>query len=159
PGAEYLQAVCQLHLGRARDAQTGLTRCLDRRPGFAWTRLLRGLAEMELDDFAAARADFDAVLANPPEPLAGSVALVNRGVPAMRQKDWDGAVADFRLAIRQESPALPAYVNLALTHRQRVGWPAWQPALMALGPQGAFALAAVEAHRRRALGEAVAALD
>src|SRR5262249_52733860 len=113
----------------------------------------------ELGDFPTARADFDAVLANPPEPLAGSVALVNRGVLAMRQRDWDGAVADFRLAIRQESPALPAYVNLALTHPQRVGWPAWRPPLWALGPRGASALAAVEAPRRRALGEAVAALD
>ena len=62
---------------------------------FAWPRLLRGFAEMQLGNMNAARADLDAVLNAPPDPMASYVAHVNRGVLAAKQRQWDAAVAHF----------------------------------------------------------------
>src|SRR5262249_39939368 len=93
-GAEDVLAVCLLRDGRLQEAKAGLDRCLAQRPDFPWPRLLRGSAELELREFEAARKDFDAVLRNPPDETASYVALVDRGVLAMRQKLWDEAVAD-----------------------------------------------------------------
>ena len=49
--------------GHLQDAKVGLSRCLEQQPDFPWPRLLRGFAAMELREFKAARADFDAALA------------------------------------------------------------------------------------------------
>src|SRR5262249_37589495 len=118
-GAEYLHALCRLKEKHWSEAKLGFSRCLEQRPEFVWPRLHRGYAELGLQDFEAARADFDAILANPPDELAASLALVDRGVLAMNRRDWDAAIADLKRAIKLRPQALPAYINLALTHRQR----------------------------------------
>jgi tetratricopeptide (TPR) repeat protein/tRNA A-37 threonylcarbamoyl transferase component Bud32 len=159
-GAEYLLAASLLRGKHFREAKERLTRCLEGRPGFVWPRLLRGYAEMEMGDFAAARADFDAVLANPPDRSAAYVALVNRGVLAMSRRDWDGAVADLNKAVAMKPDDPAASVNLALTHRQRAGTLPWQRHALLLAPGGVYALLALQAqHRRQARREAVAVLD
>src|SRR5207247_429426 len=73
-GAEYLLAVCRVSEGRYQEAKEGLTRCLEQRPNFSWPMLLRGFAEMKLNNPAAALADYDVVLTNPPDSMARYVA-------------------------------------------------------------------------------------
>jgi tetratricopeptide (TPR) repeat protein len=158
-GAEYVLAVCQLREGHLQEAKAGLDRCLGQRPDFPWPRLLRGSAEMELREFKAAHDDFEEVLAHPPDATASYVALVNRGVLAMRQERWDEAVADLRRAIAVRPDDFAAYVNLALTHRQRAETLPWPACALLLAPQGVYALPALDAHRQPALAEAVAVLD
>jgi tetratricopeptide (TPR) repeat protein len=166
-GAQYLLAVCHLRLGQPQEAKVGLTRCLAQRPGFVWPKLLRASAETELarrglGDYAAARADLDAVLQNPPDESARYAALTNRGATAVRQQDWAAAVADLSEAVGLKPDAVPAYLNLALAHRQRAAAPPWRGDLLALAPlpAAAFALhAARTAHRDDALAAAVATLD
>jgi tetratricopeptide (TPR) repeat protein len=157
-GAEYLLAVCRLKEGRFQDAKLGLTRCLEQRPSFLWPRLLRGYAEMELEDFQAARTDFDAVLARPPDETATYVALVDRGVLAMRRRDWDAAVADLKRAVGQMPDALPAYLNLALTCRQRAE-PLPGLARLLPAPGSEFVSLFFTGRQRQARQEAVAVLD
>jgi tetratricopeptide (TPR) repeat protein len=158
-GAEYVLAVCRLKEGQLQESKTGLDRCLGQRPDFPWPRLLRGSAAMALREFEAARADFEAVLADPPDATASYVALVDRGVLAMRQELWDEAVADLRRAIALRPDDISAYVNLALTYRQRAEVPPWRVCALLLTPQGAYALPALDVQRRPALAEAVAVLD
>src|SRR5262249_4740665 len=59
------------------------------------------------------------VLDNPPDPTATYVALVDRGMLAMRRQDWDAALVDLKKAVKLRPDAAPAYINLALTLRQR----------------------------------------
>jgi tetratricopeptide (TPR) repeat protein/tRNA A-37 threonylcarbamoyl transferase component Bud32 len=166
-GARYLLAACQLRQGQPQAARDGLTICLRQRPGLAWPLILRASAEMELarrgtGDFRAARRDLDAVLADPQDQTARYAALTNRGVLAMHRGEWDAAVADLSEAIRTNPDAVPAYINLALTHKQRAEHPPWPVGLLALAPAPAelTTLVAVRAvYRARALDEAVAVLD
>src|SRR2546423_1032236 len=61
-GAQYLLAVCRIHEKLWQDARNLLTGCLNRRPEFHWPLLLRGFAAMQMRDYAAAEADFNAIL-------------------------------------------------------------------------------------------------
>jgi eukaryotic-like serine/threonine-protein kinase len=158
-GAEYVLAVCRLWEGQPQEAKAGLDRCLGQRPDFPWPRLLRGTAEMKLREFKAAGDDFEAVLRTPPDETATYVALVDRGVLAMQEGLWDKAVADLRQAIALRPDDMAAYVNLALTYRQQAEVPPLRVCALLLTPQGAYALPALDAHRRPALAEAVAVLD
>src|SRR5205085_9051652 len=82
-----------------------------------------------------------------------------------KRRDWDSATADLKRAIALRPGDIPAYINLALTHRQRAelhtsGRPSpWQAPALLLGPQGAYALLTLEAYRQQARQEAVAVLD
>jgi tetratricopeptide (TPR) repeat protein len=71
------------------------------------------LREMEMA-FALARADLDKALQEPQlDPEARYVGLVNRGVLFFRQKQWTSAITDLKQAIRVNSSAFQAHVNLA----------------------------------------------
>src|SRR5262249_56094383 len=133
--------------------------CRDEGPGFAWPRLLRSVAAMELKEFAEARADLDRVLRDPPDPQAAHVALVTRGALAIRRQRWDEAIADLERAVKASPEDYAAHVNLARAHRQRAEVPPWQSGALLLAPRGALALLAWEAHRREARQRAVAVLD
>src|SRR5262249_7176937 len=125
-GAEYLLAVCRVRGRQYQAAREGLTRCLDRQPGFPWPRLLRGYAAMELRQWDDARAAFEASLKNPSDPVARYVARVNRGVLAMRGGAWAAAEKDFRAAKAEQRRAPAAYLNLALTLHQWAAVDAWR---------------------------------
>jgi len=155
-GAEYLLAVCRLRGGQHQAAREGLTRCLNRRPGFPWPRLLRGYAAMELRQWADARSDFEAVLTDAPDPVAGYVARVNRGVLAMRQSAWPAAEADFRAAVLGQPRAPATYLNLALTLQQGAAAEAWRTEALALGGARHPPLAVVAAPARRDAGRRAA---
>jgi len=150
-GARYLRAVCLSRLKRHAQARDALTECLRQQPEFFWPHLLRGYAEMELKDFTAAEADFDEVLKLPLDPAVHYVALVDRGVLRMKQSRWDEAQADFREAVKMRPDWTAAYINLALTQRQR-GEELAQSAAPAIGP-------ASSALARAAWLDGVAALD
>ena len=162
-GARYLLAVCHLRRGQFAEAKNGLTLCLKQRPGFIWPRLLRASAEMDLarqglGNYQAARDDLDAVLVNPPDDAARYVALTNRGVLAICQGDWDAAATHLQEAINRRPDALPAYINLALTHRKRAEDP--RVFALALAPTGTIIYPAAFAHyRRQVLDESVSVLD
>jgi tetratricopeptide (TPR) repeat protein len=162
-GAQYLLAACQLQQRRFQEAKIGLTRCLVQRPKFIWPRLLRALAEMDLarqglGAYQDARDDLDAVLTNPPDDAARYVALTNRGVLAIYLRDWDAAESHLKEAINRRPDALPAYVNLALTHRYRAEDP--RMFALALAPGGTFVFpVAFAEYRRHALDGSIAVLD
>jgi tetratricopeptide (TPR) repeat protein len=150
-GARYLRAVCLNRLKRHAQARDALTECLRQQPDFFWPHLLRGYAEMELRDFPASQADFDAVLQSQLDPAVHYVALVDRGVLRMKQARWDDAQADFREAIKMRPEWTAAYINLALTQRQR-GEDLARSAAPVIGP-------APSALARAAWSDGVAALD
>src|SRR5262249_38326908 len=49
-GARYLLGACQLQGGQWREAKVSFSTCLEQRPGFAWPRLQRSVAAMELKE-------------------------------------------------------------------------------------------------------------
>jgi tetratricopeptide (TPR) repeat protein len=159
PGAEYLLAVCRLKAGEPSAARAVLTQLIDRRPTLAWPRLLRGFAEIELKHWDDARADFDAVLAAPPDPVAAYVARVNRGAYHIRRRDWDAATGDLRAAVAARPDAPAAYQNLAFAERERSEIPGWFQESMALAPGGVVDLAVAEVAQRDGRRKAVAVLD
>jgi len=152
-GARFVLGICQLNEKRYTEAKDGLTLCLQQRPEFSWPRLLRGAAEIELGEDKEARDDFDAVYNAPPDSTAGYVALVNRAVLHMRRQRWDDAVKDLREAIGRKPEAIAAYVNLALTYRQKAQTP-----LPDAGVPGLPALTTAVVQRMPLL-EAIAVLD
>lgn len=118
--AEYLQALCNLKTSRWVEARAGLTICLDRRPDFAWPRVLRGFAVSELAfrnqdqaEFSAARDDLDRAMRMDADPVLQYTALVNRGVLSIRQSRWPEAIQDLQRATAVNPAGFQAYLNLA----------------------------------------------
>lgn len=158
-GVEYLLATCRLKQQRWETAKAGFSRCLQQRPDFPWPHIPRGYAEMMLGNVEEALADFQVVLDDPPDDTARYVALVNRGVLRMQRKQWQLAISDLRTAIQTKPDSLPAYVNLALTLRQRSEIPRWKQGVMLLAPSTATSALVVEAHRRQGKLDAIAVLS
>jgi tetratricopeptide (TPR) repeat protein len=165
-GAQYLLAVCQLRQGRPHEAKVGLNRCLAQRPTFSWPLVLRASAEMELarrragGDYATARRDLETVLADPGARGAWYAARTNLGVLAIARRDWSAAEKELSEAIKLNPDAVPAYVNLAQSYKQRAEQTPWLIELLAPLPAGPIdAAAARVVDRSRCLDSAVAALD
>jgi tetratricopeptide (TPR) repeat protein len=126
--ARYFLAVCYLRLqrpGDARAARDCLTACLSRRPEqlagplLLWLYVLRGFANGQLQEFAAAEADFRKALELQPGEDARYAMAVHRGVLCMRQEGKLGeAVAELRHAIRLKPHQFQAYANLAKAYHQ-----------------------------------------
>lgn len=168
-GAQYLQAVCQLRDKRYEDARSALTRCLDLRDDFVWPRIYRASAEAELardgrGTYAKAEEDLDeAIKQSRGDEAVRYAALTNRGVMAYRRGAWDDATTHLSDALALRPTALPAYVNLAMAHRDRaLAMPVPPAAWAAAGP---VAVAATAEQRRPALdaardtlGKAIAAM-
>jgi tetratricopeptide (TPR) repeat protein len=121
---QYLQALCFLKRGHWAAAKVALTNCLSLQPGFYWARFQRGLAHGQLQEFAAAEADFAAVLQEADDSLARWSVRTTRGAMWVRRERWDEAVADLRQAIQERPDATEGYVNLALAYQGRKQWDA-----------------------------------
>jgi serine/threonine protein kinase/tetratricopeptide (TPR) repeat protein len=115
--ARYFLAMCCLHLQRPAEARAHLTACLGRRPTFLWAYLLRGFANSELNDFAAAEADYARVMELRPDPLALYGIHVNQGVLRIRQGRLREGVAELRQAIALKPDHYQAHADLAQAYQ------------------------------------------
>jgi eukaryotic-like serine/threonine-protein kinase len=122
--AQYFLAASHLKAEPARPSQANayLTTCISRRPGFAWTYLLRGYALGELGEFDAAEADFSRALelGRDDEVIYG--VLVNRGAMQVHHGRNDQAIEDLTRAIRIKPGQYAAYANLGLAYRSQQRW-------------------------------------
>ncbi|MBY0523850.1 MAG: protein kinase [Gemmataceae bacterium] len=161
-GALYALAVCHLKLRDAHPdtgrthlalAVARLTRCIDRQPDHVWPYLLRGFALGELDDFAAAEADFARVEASShirPDGTAQYGVCVNRGLLRIRQGNLAGAVEDLVRATRLRPSEYAALVNLAQAYQQQKQWAEAQACLdRAVAMKPPLVLASIYRNRAR----------
>jgi tetratricopeptide (TPR) repeat protein len=113
--ARYFLALCYVRLRQPALARDNLTHCLSQHPEIIWIYLLRGFAQGQLEDYAAAEADFQTalrLLAEQPSTEARYVLLNNRGVMRVGQKKFAEAEADLRQAIALQ-PGYQAHASLA----------------------------------------------
>jgi tetratricopeptide (TPR) repeat protein len=111
--AHYFLAVCLLKEHRPAEALSALIACQGRRPGFAWSYLLKGFAEGELHEFDLAEEDFRRAGELRLNDQERYVLLVNRGVMRIRAGRDEEAVADLTDAIRRKPKQFEASINLA----------------------------------------------
>ncbi len=112
--SHYLQGLCQLRLGRWREARTELSVCMNLRPDFPWPLVLSGFAASEMSEYDQAMADLDQALAHAHLDAQGRyVGLINRGVVFIRQKHWNKAITDLEQAIKVNDAAFQGHANLA----------------------------------------------
>jgi tetratricopeptide (TPR) repeat protein len=120
--ARYFVSVGYLRLGRSAEAKAGLTACLSQQPRFVWIYLLRGFAHSQLNEFDAARADFQKALELNPTPEARHVLYANRAVLWFQQGKFAEAEADLRQAIELRPQEYQAYVTLAQVLQRQDKW-------------------------------------
>ena len=134
-----LSAVCCLGLKRYPEARARLNACLQHEDENPWLYVWHGFAssqvaaqlgdsaeklpsqgnllrkEMELQ-FRAAEGDYGkamSLLDQKPDADVLYTLLVNRGLLRFQRRDWDGAEADWRAAIRLDGRRFQAYAELA----------------------------------------------
>jgi serine/threonine protein kinase/Tfp pilus assembly protein PilF len=117
--SQYLLAICHLKEHRPSEAQTALTACQNRRPGFVWTYLLKGFAEGEMREFDLAEEDFAQATAIGLGEAERYVMLVNRGVMRVRRGQYESATEDFLAAIALKPDQFQAYLDLAQAFQDR----------------------------------------
>jgi serine/threonine protein kinase/tetratricopeptide (TPR) repeat protein len=115
--AQCFLAVCSLNAGRAGEAQIGLTACIGRRPAFAWSYLLRGIAAVEVHAYGDAGADFSTALQLDDSASVRYAALANRGRLSFRQRKLSEAVADLESAVRVRPEECQAHLLLAQAYQ------------------------------------------
>jgi tetratricopeptide (TPR) repeat protein/predicted Ser/Thr protein kinase len=114
--ARYFLALCYIRLQQPALARDSLTTSLSQHPEIVWIRLMRGFAFGQLEDHAAAEADFaDALqlLSTQPNDDARYVLYNNRAIMRVGQKNFDGAINDLREAIALRPRQYQAYASLA----------------------------------------------
>jgi tetratricopeptide (TPR) repeat protein len=111
--AQCFLAICSLNEGRAREARVGFTACIGQRSGFAWSYLLRGVAEVQEQAFTDADTDFNTALSLDASPMVHYAALANRGRLEMRQGRWPEAAADLEAAVSVRPEECQAHLLLA----------------------------------------------
>jgi len=128
-GAQYALAVCYLKQrsvqaapNRLHLAVYRLSQCIDAQPGHVWPYLLRGYAYSELDEFAAAEADFAHVSTQATDDVARYGVHVNRGLMRIRQGKLPDAAADLAQAIALKPGEYPAHANLAQVYQEQRRW-------------------------------------
>jgi tetratricopeptide (TPR) repeat protein len=109
--AHLYLAACYLRmpLPQPERAKASLTACLACRTDMAWVYLLRGYANSELREYAAAAADFATALERHPDATAEYGVRVNRGVLYVRQAtalDTVVALPGVAALCRHDGPAL-----------------------------------------------------
>jgi tetratricopeptide (TPR) repeat protein len=109
-------ALCRLKQNHPDEAEKHLSRCIDQRPRFAWTFLLRAFAREKRGDFRGADADYQTVLGLDPNPDAVYCLHVNRGRLRGLCQQGEAATADLRAAIALKPEGCEAYVELARLH-------------------------------------------
>jgi serine/threonine protein kinase/tetratricopeptide (TPR) repeat protein len=115
--AQCFLAVCSLNAGRSGEAQIGLTACIGRRPAFAWTYLMRGIAAVQERAFADAGEDFTTALRLDDSATVRYAALANRGRLWYRQGKLSESVADFESAVRVRPEECQAHLLLAQAYQ------------------------------------------
>lgn len=111
--ARYYLAGCYLQTRRPALAHGPLSVCIQLKPGFIWSYLLRGFVNGQQDDFEAADADFARAEKLNPDDVARYGILTNRGVIRVKQGKLKEAIADFQRAIALRPQQWQAYANLA----------------------------------------------
>ena len=158
-GAQYLKAACRLHERLPQEARAELEICVAQRPKFVWPHLLLGFAEMELNNYDPARRHFEQALELANDRGTRYVVRINRGLLAQMQRRWKEAEVELEAAIRERQDAAPAYLNLAVAHRQRGDSLIGETAMLALSQGGGLAYLAAEAQRLQAYKDATATLS
>jgi Tfp pilus assembly protein PilF len=105
--------VAMVMQGRYKDALVPLDKALVISPGNGSYRNNRGVARMELGDYAGAEADFGAADAsqNPDDRLS---ATINLGRLRQREKDFAGAEEQFSIAIARDPKSYAAFIGRAV---------------------------------------------
>jgi tetratricopeptide (TPR) repeat protein/tRNA A-37 threonylcarbamoyl transferase component Bud32 len=117
--SQFSLALCHLALHRPAEASLGLTACLGRRPDFLWAYLLRGSADLERGDLAAAERDCEEARRRDPPPDARYALYIHRGALRTAQGDYARARADLDAACRLEPQRYHPHLNLALLYRRQ----------------------------------------
>src|SRR5581483_8802080 len=113
----YFLGICCISSGKPETAVAHLTICQSQQPRLVWVYLLRGFALGQMEDRAAAEADFSQALALAPTPSAKYVLFNNRGVLRAGKKETRAAaVEDFKLAIALRGNHYQALASLAEAH-------------------------------------------
>jgi eukaryotic-like serine/threonine-protein kinase len=115
--AQYLDALCLLRHQRPAEARALLGSCLAQRTDFVWLYLLRGFAYEELQDWAAADADFQKAAERPLDENTRYVLLVYRAVLRIRTNRFADAISDLQAAVKLKPQAYQAFVNMANAYR------------------------------------------
>ncbi len=124
--AEFFAANCYLKMKsdsettllRAREkAVRHLTACLEQRPGFEWSLILRAVAYGELNEYDQAEADYQSALDQGPASDVLYAVCVNRGVLRLHRKRYAEAITDFRQAAALRPTEFQSYVNLGLAYQ------------------------------------------
>jgi Tfp pilus assembly protein PilF len=101
---------------RTTDAAKLRTTALDRE---VHERFRLGLDDVARGDWAAARSEFERIVAlHPPEPL-GSTAHYDAGIAQVNLRNYAGAVSEFEAAIKLDPDFLAARANLVTVHLLR----------------------------------------
>jgi serine/threonine protein kinase/Tfp pilus assembly protein PilF len=114
----YFLGICCVTSGKPEVAVAHFTICQGQQPRLVWIYLLRGFALGQIEDYAAAEADFDQALALDPSPGARYVLFNNRGVMRVGQKGaWEKGVADLEQAAALRPDQYQAHASLAEAYR------------------------------------------
>jgi tetratricopeptide (TPR) repeat protein len=118
--AWYLKALCHYQSDDWVAAEACFTACLDGRPDFFWSRLLRGMAYSKLRQYREAEDDFRIVWQQAADdPVARWEVLLQRGYVGVKRREWDAAAAALREAIALRPQAVEAYATLAEAFKGR----------------------------------------
>ncbi len=111
--ARFFLAVCHLKTLQWEAARVGLNACINQRPGFVWSYLLRSFANEKLHAPADAEADFKRALALDPNEDARYVLHSARGILYFNRGALELAAQDFQAALALRPKQYNVYLNLA----------------------------------------------
>jgi tetratricopeptide (TPR) repeat protein len=118
--SQYGLAICLLQGQQLAPAKVHLTVCLSLRAGLSsWLYALRGYCHTQLEEFAAARADFQKALRLQPDPTTRYALCVNRGVLRVKEKQFRQALDDFEEARKLKPKQYNAYASMAYVHERQ----------------------------------------
>src|SRR5262249_29733518 len=98
--SQFLLAVSSLRLARAEPAVAALGQCVELRPNFAWTYMLRAIGEEAMKQNSAAERDLDQALSRARGLDARYAVLVTRGGFYLRASRLDEAGMNLDEAVR-----------------------------------------------------------
>jgi tetratricopeptide (TPR) repeat protein len=108
---------CYVRLGQLPAAISCYSTGIALRPDLPWAHVNRGLAHLDIRDYAGAVADFDRVIALRPDMIE---AYLNRAVARIGVGDYRGAIADLDHALeRPDAPVRALFIRA--TARERLG--------------------------------------
>jgi serine/threonine protein kinase/predicted Zn-dependent protease len=120
--AKYYLAMCCLHLGKPGLAKAHLSSCITQQSSdfaCAWSHILRGSAESQLEQFESAERDFDQACNLQPDEDVKYATLVNRGAMDFKRNRLATAVDHLCAAIALREDDFQARVNLAQVYQRQ----------------------------------------